>query len=253
MPLVESFSGIRGIYDKDLTDSIAAKYAWSYLSFLRNKTNKKTPTIVIGTDTRPSGIKISDAIVGVLDCSIIDVGVAPVQTAEFAVRHFDADGGIMITASHNEPYWNGFKFLGSDGGILNEKEINQVMQNFRIESFRNFHKIQERKILERNAEAVNGYSKFVLDMVRESLEDIKDSSQKVIIDPNGGTGAIAKKILEQANVEVTGINMVYGQFNRTIEPTEDSLFYLKNTIDEKNADFVVQSLLGLSAKKILGM
>ena len=73
MPLVESFSGIRGIYGKDLNESVAVRYAYSYLSFLRDKTKKKTPTIVIGMDTRPSGLKLLDSIMGMLDCNFIDV------------------------------------------------------------------------------------------------------------------------------------------------------------------------------------
>ena len=111
MVLIESFSGIRGIYGKDFTESIAVRYAHAFLSFLRNKTGKNNPVIVIGMDTRLSGIKISDAIMGILDCDFIDVGIAPTPAVEFAVRHFNADGGIIVTASHNEPYWNGFKFL----------------------------------------------------------------------------------------------------------------------------------------------
>jgi phosphomannomutase len=63
------------------------------------------------------------------------------------------------------------------------------------------------------------------------------TGQKIVIDPNGGAGAIAKKILEQIGVISIGINMQYGEFNRKVEPTEDSLIYLKNIIDEKKADF----------------
>ena len=236
MALVESFSGIRGIYDKDLTESIAAGYAYAYYSFLKNKTKKNNPTIVIGMDTRPSGVKISDTIMGILDCNFIDVGIAPTPVVEFAVRHFNADGGIIITASHNEPYWNGFKFLGNDGAVLCEKDMNLVINNSKM--FKDFHKIQERKILEKNAEATKKYTEFILNIVgRENIEKIKDSRQKIVIDPNGGSGAIAKRILEQIGVEVIGVNMAYGEFSRTIEPTEDSLIYLKNIIDEDKTDF----------------
>lgn len=237
MALVESFSGIRGIYDKDLTDSTAIRYAYAYYSYLKSKTKKSNLTVVIGTDTRPSGIKLSDAIMGVLDCNFIDVGIAPTPAIEFAVRDFSADGGIIITASHNEPYWNGFKFLSNDGAILNEKNMNLVINCFKIKSLKNFHKIQDRKIYEKNTEAIKNYAEFTLDIVgRENIEKIKTSSQKIVIDPNGGTGVIAKKILEQIGVNVIGINMAYGQFNRTIEPTEDSLFYLKNIIEDNKAD-----------------
>ena len=238
MALVESFSGVRGIYDKDLTDSVAVRYAYAYYSFLKNKTKKNNPTIVIGTDTRPSGTKLSDAVMGVLDCNFIDAGIAPTPAIEFAVRYFNADGGIIITASHNEPYWNGFKFLNNDGAILSEKDMNLVTNNFKINTLQNFHKIQDRKILEKNTEIIKKYAEFILDIAgKENINKIMDSKQKIILDPNGGTAAIAKKILEQIGVSVIGVNMPYGQFNRAIEPNEDSLIYLKNIIDENRADF----------------
>ena len=236
MALIESFSGVRGIYDKDLTDSIAIKYAFSFYSFLRSKTRKNNPTIVVGIDTRPSGLKLSDAIMGILDCNIIDVGIAPTPAVEFAVRHFNADGGIMITASHNEPYWNGFKLLGNDGAVLNKKDMCIVINNKK--HLKKFHKVQDRTISEKNSEIINEYAKFILNIVgRENIENIKQSNQKIVIDPNGGAGAVAKKILEQIGVNVIGVNMNYGEFNRVIEPTEDSMIYLKNIIDENKADF----------------
>ncbi len=236
MALVESFSGIRGIYGKDFTDSIAVKYAYAYYSFLKNKTKKNNPTIVIGMDTRASGVKLADAIMGILDCDFIDVGIAPTPSIEFAVRHFNADGGIIITASHNEPYWNGFKFLGNNGSVLSENEMNLVIGNSK--ALKDFHKIHERKILEKNAETIKEYTEFILNIIgKENIERIKNSNQKIVIDPNGGTAMIAKKILEQTGVEVIGINMNYGEFSRAVEPTEDSLVYLKAVIDESKADF----------------
>lgn len=236
MALVKSFSGIRGIYDKDLTESVAIRYAYAYYSFLKDKAKKNAPRIVIGMDTRPSGIKLSDAIMGVLDCDFIDVGIAPTPAIEFAVRHFDADGGIIITASHNEPYWNGFKFLSDDGAVLNDKDMNLVINEYK--HIKNFHKIQERKISEKNSETIQKYTEFILNIVgRQNIENIKNSKQKIVLDPNGGTGVIVKKILEQIGIETIGVNMGYGEFNRAIEPTEDSLIYLKNIIDENKADF----------------
>jgi len=238
MALVESFSGIRGIYDKDLTEAVAVRYAYAYYSFLRNKSKKNNPTIVIGIDTRPSGVRLSDSIMGILDCNFIDAGIAPTPAIEFAVRHFNADGGIIITASHNEPYWNGFKFLGNDGAILSEKDMNVVINDFRLKTLPNFHKIQDRKILEKNTELMKKYTEFLLKVIgKKNTENIKNSNQKIVIDPNGGTAAIAKKILEQIGVDVVGVNMPYGEFKRAIEPNEDSLIYLKNIIDDNKADF----------------
>lgn len=238
MALIQSFSGVRGIYDKDLTNSVAVKCVYAYHSFLKDKTKKNNPIVVIGMDTRPSGVKLSDTIMGLLDCNFIDVGIAPTPAIEFAVRHFNADGGIIITASHNEPYWNGFKFLNNDGSILNEKDMNLVINDFKSGSFKNFHRIQDRKISEKNSETIKEYTKFILSIIgRDNVKKVNDSKQKIVIDPNGGTGAIVKKILEQIGVETISVNMEYGEFNRLIEPTEDSLIYLKNIIDEHKADF----------------
>ena len=236
MPLVESFSGIRGIYGKDLNESVAVKYVYSYLTFIRNKTNKKTPVIVIGMDTRPSGQKLKETIIGMLDCNFIDVGVLPTPAIELAVRHFEADGGIIITASHNEPHWNGFKFLSNDGGILTENEMNSVIKNSKL--LKDFYKITDRKIIEKNQEAAKAYSNFLLDFVgHDKISKIKNLKLKIVIDPNGGTGVLAQKILEECGVNIIGINMNYGEFNRKVEPTVDALAYLKKFIDEHNADF----------------
>jgi len=236
MALITSFSGVRGVYNKDLTDDVAIRYAYAYYSFLKNKTTKSNPTIIIGIDTRPSGIKISDTIMSILDCDFIDVGIAPTPAIEFSVRYFNADGGIIITASHNEPYWNGFKFLNNDGSVLNEKDMGLVINGSK--HLKDFHKIHDRKIFEKNTEAVQKYTEFVLNIIgRENIEKIKNSKQKIILDPNGGTAVIAKKILERIGINVIGVNMTYGQFNRAVEPTEDSLIYLKNIIDENKADF----------------
>lgn len=236
MALAASFSGIRGIYGRDLTDEVAVRFAYAYSAFLKKKTKKNNPTIVIGRDTRPSGAKLSDDILRILDCNFINVGIAPTPAVEFAVRHFNSDGGIIITASHNEPYWNGFKFLGSDGAVLGEKEMSEVIRGSR--RLKDFHKIQERKIVEKNAEALQKYAEFILNIVgRENIERVRASKQKIVLDPNGGTGSIAKKILEQLGIDVVGVNMNCGEFNRAVEPTEDSMAYLKNVIDGNKADF----------------
>ena len=88
MALVESLSGIRGIYGKDLTEYIAVKYAYSYLTFVKKKSSKKNPTIVIGADTRLSGVKICDTIMGILDCNFIVVQKYPERKSGFIWKGF---------------------------------------------------------------------------------------------------------------------------------------------------------------------
>ncbi len=236
MALTTSFSGIRGVYGRDLTDDSAIRYGHAYLSFLKEKIKKNNPTIVIGMDPRQSGAKLRDSLIGVLDCSFIDVGILPTPAIELAVRYFEADGGIIITASHNEPYWNGFKFLNKDGSVLSENDMAIVINNSK--HLKDFHKIQDRNIFEKNSEAIEKYTDFIFEIIgKQNIDAVRKSKQKIVIDPNGGAGVIAKKILEQIEVQVVGINMQPGEFNRPVEPTEDSLIYLKNVIDGNHADF----------------
>ena len=250
MPLVESFSGIRGIFDESLTEQVALRYTYSFFDFLTRKNANKTLKIVIGTDTRPSRNIIKNAAVEALNCEIIDLGIAPTPAVEFAVRHYKADCGIIITASHNEPYWNGFKFLDKDGAVLRPKDIEKVINcynkikgiseaNFLDKCLYKDKKDISRKKIVRKYEEINHlYPEFVLGfLTKKDIKAIKNSKLRIIIDPNGGTGIIAKKILERLGVKVIGINMKYGVFNRTVEPNVDSLIYLKGFIEEKKADF----------------
>ena len=252
MVLVESFSGIRGIYDESMTEKVAARYAYSYLSLLKNKHKSKNLKIVIGTDTRTSRDILKNAVIEALDCDVIDIGIASTPMTEFAVRHFKADGGIIITASHNEPYWNGFKFLDKDGAVLRPKDMEKVIKSYNKikalndENFLSKHiyknkdskQITIKKIYKKYNEINNAYTNYILNFLsKEDKGKINSSRLKVVIDPNGGTGIIAKNILEKLNIKVHGINMKHGIFNRTIEPNESSLFYLSNLVREKNYDF----------------
>jgi len=250
MVLVESFSGIRGIYDESMTEEVAAKYAYSYLTLLKNR-SKGRLKIVIGTDTRPSKDILKNAVLEALDCDVIDIGIASTPMTEFAVRHFKVDGGIIITASHNEPYWNGFKFLDKDGAVLRPKDMEKIIQSYNKikelndENFLSKHiyknkdkKVTIKKIIMKYNEINKEYANYVLSFLNnEDKNKIKNSKLKVIIDPNGGTGIIAKTILEKLNIKVHGINMRYGFFNRNVEPNESSLFYLSNIVRRKKYDF----------------
>src|SRR3989339_614672 len=105
MPLIESFSGIRGIWNHGLDIDVCIGYAYLFRKFLENKNAHSIQKVVIARDTRHSSNEISDAITQVFD-EVIDIGIATTPMAEHAVRAFKASGGIMITASHNEPEWN---------------------------------------------------------------------------------------------------------------------------------------------------
>jgi len=246
MPLIESFSGIRGIYDDGLDEQVTVRYCYAYLSFLKDKYGNKVK-IVVGTDTRPSKDIIKNACLEILDCDVIDLGIASTPMTEFAVRNYKANGGIIITASHNEPYWNGFKFLDEDGSVLKPEDMDRIIKLYsKIKNLSNdkflsnylSKNINIKKVYKKFEEINREYIDYVLSFFSpQDKAKIRNSKFKIILDPNGGTGFIAKQILEKLNVKVKGVNMKHGEFNRAIEPTEDSLFYLANVVRSKKYDF----------------
>jgi len=239
--LVQSFSGIRGIYNKELNEDIARRYAYVFNNFL--KKSNKNPLIVIGNDPRQSSEPLKKAMFDVFD-NIIDIGIATTPMIELAVREYKADGGIIITASHNEPEYNGFKFLDKDGALLRPDDINKVIDDFNnlkeleeTDFLNNFLYKEEKtvhKIDKRHDELIDRYYNFLIKIIKkENIELIKNSNFKIILDPNGGSAIIAKDILEKIGIEVIGINMEYGKFIRQIEPNNESLSYLKNVIKKE--------------------
>lgn len=241
--LIQSFSGIRGIYGKDLTEDIARRYTYVFNEFLRKRLNRE-PIIVVGYDTRASNNELKEAVFDYL-FNIIDVGIMPVAAVELAVREYKADGGIMITASHNEPEFNGFKFLDNDGAILKADDADRVINEFnRIsklseEEFLDRHlykgelKNKIKRVDKKNKELIYGYSSFLKDIIGKI-----DNNHKIILDVNGGSGIILNeiiKILELKNIKI--INGKAGEFKRKIEPNEESLKYLKDITKKEDAEF----------------
>jgi len=235
--VVESFSGIRGIYKKDLTDEFIKKYSLAYSHFIiKQKKNKK---IVIGMDTRPSGPHIKEEMKKVFlseGFEVIDVGFNTTPAIQLGVRHYNAGGGVIISASHNEPEWNGWKLLSEKGSILPVNEIEEVIKSTKTE-------LKEEKAdrgtdVDKSMELREIYADFVFDSIgKENVELIKKAKLKVVIDPNGGAATVViKDILKKAGVEAIYKNMNLGVFNRLIEPNPKSLAYLSFYVDDLNAD-----------------
>lgn len=235
--LIESFSGIRGLYKEDITGEVIVNYTLSFLNFLKKK--NKSLKIVLGMDTRSSSTTIKELMKKTLleqGVDVIDVGFNTTPAIQQGVRYFKASGGIIITASHNEPEYNGWKFLGKNSSLLKPEEIQEIIKtrkNIEIQQ-------AENKGAEENKEKElqKSYINFVLDVLgKQRIENIKKANLKIIVDPNGGTAAtIIKQVLEKLNIDVVCQNMELGVFNRLIEPNEKSLSYLVDYVEESNAD-----------------
>ncbi|MFH1505645.1 MAG: hypothetical protein ABIE94_01500 [archaeon] len=234
--LIETFSGIRG-FEKDLTEESIGKYILSYTLWLKQEVKK--PTVVIGMDPRPSSYRIKKTMIKELlaeGCNVLDVDVNPTPAIELAVREFKADGGIIITGSHNDVEYNGWKFLSSNGAILEPEHADWVISNAQKAVV--CEKKPLGKAVDKVKEASEKYIEYILGFLdKEAAETIKKRKLKAVVDPNGGAGAVVvKEILGRLGVKVIAKNMKIGGFVRTIEPNVNSLDYLSEVMKQEKAD-----------------
>lgn len=228
--LIESVSGIRGIYNQSINEQLVQKYVLAYFRLF-----KQRDCLVIGGDSRLSTPVLKKAFIKAFSqCGvkkIIDVSTVPVQVCEYAVIRFKAQGGAYITASHNEPEYNGWKFLKEDGALLNVKQsellIKQAHQICNPLKELTFTK-QKTTIVNCHQAAVNNYINFILCRLgAQNISQIKKAKFKVLADPNGGSAiAVLSKLFKKLGVEAKIINNELGKFNRLVEPNQESLTYL---------------------------
>ena len=124
MKLITSISGIRGIYGKTLTNSIASSYVESFSAL------QSGGKILLAQDSRPHGKEIYKSacdILTKLGRDVISCGIIPTPTAQYIIKKEKLAGGIVITASHNPIEWNGLKFLDNDGCFLTADKMNKVL------------------------------------------------------------------------------------------------------------------------------
>ena len=129
MTLIKSISGIRGTIGGEINNNLTpidiVKFTSAYAKWLKENVLKSTPVVVLGRDARISGTMVNDIIEGTLigcGINIINVGLCTTPGTEMAVIDNQADGGIIITASHNPKQWNALKLLNNLGEFLNEEE-----------------------------------------------------------------------------------------------------------------------------------
>ena len=128
MTLKISISGVRGITGASLTDEVISDFSKAFAAYI------KKGAVIVGRDPRPSGEKIKDIVISGLNSSGINViylGVCPTPTVQLMVKELKADGGMIITASHNPGQWNGLKFVRKDGIFLNKEEAERLIEIYR--------------------------------------------------------------------------------------------------------------------------
>jgi len=227
-------SGLRGVWGETLTEETIRKYVQAFATYILKEKGKK---VIVGRDARMSGKQIERIVIQILTSFGIDVTlieIEPSPTLIFLVRKHNFDGGVIITASHNPPEYNGLKFIQKGGTFIEEdavKEINSfVTKDFTPQvtkdpgSIKNWTNAWEDHILE------------ILKNVDVSL--ISSKHYKVVLDPVNSTGAIATPpLLRALGCEVKIIHgEITGLFERHPEPRDIYLNALSKKIIEEKAD-----------------
>ncbi|MFH0974599.1 MAG: phosphoglucosamine mutase [Spirochaetota bacterium] len=229
--LMKSVSGIRGVVGDTLTPDLIVKVASAFAKYTKNG------QIVVGRDTRPTGSAISDILESVLilsGCDVIDIGIVPTPTVELMVRNLKADGGIMISASHNPVEWNAFKLINNSGVFLNEKEIARFFEYLDAE-FRYVPWNKTGKITY-NLSAESVHVKKVISVINKNK--IRKKNYKVVLDSVNGAGSeITLRLLSELNCKIVPLYCdITAPFPRGAEPVPENLKDLAKAVKKYGAD-----------------
>ncbi|GER59075.1 phosphoglucosamine mutase [Patiriisocius marinus] len=245
MTLIKSISGIRGTIGgtqgDNLTPIDAVKYAAAYGAWVKQQRNKDEYRVVVGRDARISGSMMQQLVMNTLvgmGIHVIDLDLSTTPTVEMAVMMEHADGGIILTASHNPKQWNALKLLNNKGEFLNAdagQEILDLAENADLE----FAEVDDLGEIHRNDAYIDLHIDEILQLDLVNKEAIEKANLKVVVDGVNSTGGIAIPLL----LEALGVQSVKlycnptGEFPHNPEPLKEHLGDLMEMVKDENADF----------------
>lgn len=248
MSLIKSISGIRGTIggapDDNLTPIDAVKFAAAYGTWLKKHIYKNRVKVVVGRDARISGEMVQNLVqytlVG-LGIDVVDIGLSTTPTVEVAVTMEQADGGIILTASHNPKQWNALKLLNSKGEFLNAQEGEEILHIAAANEF-TFAEVDALGHITHNDTYIQRHIDAVLSLLPlATLEAIRKRKFKVAVDAVNSTGGIAiPLLLERLGAEVVPLYCEpNGQFPHNPEPLKEHLADICAKVVEAKADLGV--------------
>ncbi len=244
MTLIKSISGIRGTIGATPGDNLTpidiVKFTTAYARFMSEKNGGKRLCIVVGRDARISGTMVEKIIEGtLLGCGVdvINVGLCTTPGTEMAVITYQADGGIIITASHNPKQWNALKLLNEKGEFLNDAEGKRVLalaedDNFQFPDVDHLGKV----ILSEDFNDTHIAQVLALPLV--DVEAVRARKFKVVVDAvNSIGGVLIPKLLRELGCEVVELNCEpTGEFAHNPEPLPQNLTEISEVIVREGAD-----------------
>ncbi len=250
MSLIKSISGIRGTIGgkpgEGLSPLDIVKFTSAYATFISANNAGKRLKIVLGRDARISGEMVNNLVIGTLmgmGVDVVDIGLSTTPTVEIAVTDALADGGIILTASHNPKQWNALKLLNEKGEFLSGTEGEEILKIAEAESF-SYSEVDSLGKVEVDDSYIQKHINNVLSLELVDADAVKKAGFKVAIDAVNSTGGIAIPALLEA-LGVQQIEKLYcepnGHFPHNPEPLPENLADISKLVVDKGCDigFVV--------------
>ncbi|WP_432221320.1 phosphoglucosamine mutase [Flavobacterium sp. TMP13] len=247
MTLIKSISGIRGTIGGKVGDNLtpvdAVKFASAYGTFLKQNSDKQKLTVVVGRDARISGPMIHNLVVNTLiglGINVIDLGLSTTPTVEVAVPLEKADGGIILTASHNPKEWNALKLLNAKGEFLSGADGAKILEIADAEAF-DFSDVDSLGEITTNDAYMDIHIDEVLNLPLVDVDAVKAAKFKVVVDGvNSSGGIIIPRLLELMGVEVVKLYCEpTGHFPHNPEPLKEHLTDISELVVKEKADLGV--------------
>jgi phosphomannomutase len=226
---------IRGVYGRDLVEDDARLIGLAFASYLGGEGRN----IAVGWDVRKSSSTLALALmdgIASTGANVLSLGLVPTPVVYFAVVHHSLDGGVIVTASHNPPEWNGFKLCREKARLCGlGTGLEEVKRIINEKTFR--HAAYKSRVKDLGKKVLEEYEDYLLKKFKGKL-----TALKVLIDPgNGSCSILSKRLLQKSGLRVDSINdCPDGGFpSRSPEPTEESLSVLRSMVKEGRYDFGV--------------
>lgn len=244
MTLIKSISGIRGTIGgkpgDNLTPLDTVKFASAYGTWLKENTPDGKRKVVIGRDARISGEMIQNLVVNTLvglGIDVVDLGLSTTPTVEIAVPLEQAQGGIILTASHNPKQWNALKLLDSKGEFLGHEAGKRILELAESETF-DYTEVDDLGKVHHLSDYIDRHIDAVLNLPLVKVDLIKKQKFKVVVDAVNSTGGIAiPALLDKLGVETVKLYCEpNGQFPHNPEPLKEHLWEIAEKVVAEKAD-----------------
>ncbi len=244
MTLIKSISGIRGTIGGEPGDNLTpidvVKFTSAYAAFIRNAAGGRRIKVVVGRDARLSGEMVDKLVQGTLmgcGADVVDVGLCTTPGVEMAVTHYKADGGIIITASHNPRQWNALKLLDSSGEFLSGADGAEILKTAASEDFTYQNIDGIGKVVE-NASFDGQHIAAVLALPLVDAGAVRARRFKVVVDAvNSVGGVVIPELLRKLGCELVCLNCEpTGEFAHNPEPLPENLTEISAAVVKEKAD-----------------